>query len=499
MKVCSCQEMQVAEQQLIASGTPALDLMNQAARNIAEAIIRFYPQPGLCIAFTGKGNNGGDAIAVLNILQQCGWEADIAHPYPTEEWGELARLQLSRLSRPLWKKETHPSGREFPHILLLDGLLGLGAKGDLRPEIAACCRTINRMRQSSNAFHTWAIDLPTGIDGDTGEVSDDAVVADHTSVIGGVKQGLLADSATSYAGRLVSIPMDGLELPDSCSERILIDSYLLRRFPIHRPYELFKNQAGHVAVIAGSYSMPGAARLCSEAALRAGAGLVTLFVTEELYPILAPALPPEIMIKPVSGFDQCEPDHYQTLLIGPGLGTISEKNARIIHGFIREFQGTIVLDADGLNCAARENWTLGPNVLATPHPGEMKRLLHTDTSCLTREEIVREFTRRHEAALIYKGARSIVTASGAPVFYNSSGGPAMATAGQGDVLAGVCAGWCAQGLAPVQSALLSTYLCGCASEILLATGRQTEQTLCAGDTLRALPLTIRSISEATLP
>ncbi len=499
MKVCSCKDMQNAERRLIESGIPALELMNHAARNIAEAIIRFYPRPGLCIAFTGKGNNGGDAIAILNILQQCGWEADIIHPYPIDEWSELARHQLSLLPRPLWKKETRASVQEFPHILLLDGLLGLGTQGPLRPEIATCCRTINRMRLSSNAFHTWSIDLPTGIDGDTGEPDEDTVIADHTSVIGCVKQGLLDDKATGFVGRLVAIPMEGLELPRSSSEHILIDSQLLRRFPIHRPYELFKNQAGHVAVIAGSRGMLGAARLCSEAALRAGAGLLTLFVTEDIYPLLAPALPPEIMLKPVANYSQCDLEHYQCLLIGPGLGDISSQTARTLHGFIQDFPGTIVLDADGLNCAASEHWELGANILATPHPGEMRRLLHTDTSTMSRAETARRFTSQHTAALIYKGARSIVTAAGVPIFYNSSGGPAMATAGQGDVLAGVCAGWCAQGLGPVQSALLSTYLCGCASEILLTTGQHTEQSLCARDTLRALPLAIRSISEATLP
>ncbi len=499
MKVCSCREIREAENRLIESGCSAWTLMNQAAVRIAAAIARFYPEPGLCIAFAGKGNNGGDAIAVLGILQKIGWDVELVHPYPMDEWSELTARQFSLLSHPL-RKRLKGSGRSPSRILILDGLLGLGGKGSLRPEIAERCRSINHMRRSSGAVHTWAIDLPTGVDGDTGEADRDAVIADHTSVIGGVKQGLLEDCATKYVGRLVPIPLDNLDLSHVQGEDIVIEANLLRRLLAHRPYELFKNQAGHVGIIAGSCSMPGAARLCAEAALRAGAGLVTLFVPEELYSVLASALPAEVMIRKVSRFGECEVGGFQSLLVGPGLGYVDSEQARELKAVIDGFSGSIVLDADGLNCAAREGWRLGPNVLATPHPGEMRRLLHWEgKERVSRREMVESFVRQHDAALVYKGARSIVTAAGLPLFFNSSGGPAMATAGQGDVLAGVCAGWCAQGVGPVQAAILSVYLCGYASDILLASGRQTEQTLCASDTLGALRNAIRYISESTLP
>ena len=202
-------------------------------------------------------------------------------------------------------------------------------------------------------------------------------------------------------------------------------------------------------------------------------------------------MPPEIMVRPVDSYADVSLRTFSAFLIGPGIGSVSEEDAEAIR-LILETGTPAVLDADGLNLAAAMQWRLGEHILATPHHGEIRRLLPDADSCAIRADIADCFLEEHEAALIYKGARTIVTQRGKPLFYNITGGPGMATAGQGDVLAGVCGGFLAQGESLLVSAVLGTYLCGRASEIAISSGDSTQQTLTAGDTLRHLPAAILS-------
>ena len=335
-----------------------------------------------------------------------------------------------------------------------------------------------------------AVDIPTGIDPDTGMPQEHAVEADFTMCIGAVKQGLLDDDATLYAGRLVCIELPGLHVQALPATEIITSSRLTK-FLSARPYTDYKNKRGHLGVIAGSEGMLGAARLCCEAALRAGAGLVTLHVHRSVYPVAAACMPPEIMVKPVDSYADISIRSFSAFLLGPGIGSVSEEDAEAIR-IILETDTPALLDADGLNLAAAMQWKLGKHILATPHHGEIRRLLPEADDCSIRADIADFFLAEHEAALIYKGARSIVTQRGKPLFYNITGGPAMATAGQGDVLAGVCGGFIAQGESLLVSAVLGTYLCGRASELAISSGAATQQSLTAGDTLRHLPAALLS-------
>ena len=162
--------------------------------------MQFFPVPGLCIAYVGKGNNGGDALTVLNILKQHGWETGFRAAYPRAEWGELPVRQLAEISPPPQEYQEAPLPRTGKPMILLDGLLGIGAKGLLRKEISALCAEMNYLRDRCGAVRTVAIDLPTGVDPDTGMPQENAVEADFTMCIGAVKQGLLDDDATLHAG-----------------------------------------------------------------------------------------------------------------------------------------------------------------------------------------------------------------------------------------------------------------------------------------------------------
>lgn len=491
MYICSPAHMQELEAELISSGIPAETLMNDAARQIAEAIPACLPACRRCLAYIGKGNNGGDAIAVLRFLREKGWHVSIRSPFPVEEWSPLAKKQLSLL--PDAEIAESPIHSPLPPgTLILDGILGLGSRKGLNPPLTGLCDEINQLRIKSPRCKTWAIDLPTGVDADTGIPDEHAIIADITSPIGTVKRGLVADEATRYVGRLIPIPIQGLHPVER--EASICTARTLLPLIAPRDYELFKNKAGHVGIIAGSPGMTGAARLCAEAALRAGAGLVTLFVREDIYPIVAAATPAAIMVKPVGSFADIEHSTFSSLLIGPGLGTPNPGDSRAIVRILREFSNPIVLDADGLNLAAHHGWKLGANILATPHPGEIRRLLKDIQPGTSRIETARAFTQRHQATLILKGARSIITASGKQPCYNTSGGPAMATAGQGDVLAGICSGLCAQGIPLFEAACLGAYLCGKSSDILVFREKETEQTLTAHDTLAGLAQAFLSLA-----
>ena len=451
MKICSTENMRIAERELIVSGTPARTLMQQASAGIAEAIMQFFPVPGLCVAYLGKGNNAGDAITVLNILQRHGWDTGFRAAYPRSEWRELPLRQFAEISPPLLEYQEAPLPVTGRPMVLLDGLLGIGTSGLLNKEIAGLCAEMNYLRDRCGAVRTVAVDIPTGIDADTGMPQEHAVEADFTMCIGAVKQGLLDDDATLHVGRLVCIELPGLHVQALPATEIITSSRLTK-FLSARPYTDYKNKRGHLGVIAGSEGMLGAARLCCEAALRAGAGLVTLHVHRTAYPVAAACMPPEIMVKPVDSYADISIRPFSAFLLGPGIGSVSEEDAEAIR-IILETGTPVLLDADGLNLAAAMQWKLGKHILATPHHGEIRRLLPEADDCAIRADIADCFLAEHEAALIYKGARSIVTQRGKPLFYNITGGPAMATAGQGDVLAGVCGGFIAQGESLLVSAV----------------------------------------------
>ncbi len=490
--------MRNAERELINSGKTALSLMEDAAGRIAQAIIASYPQPGYCVAYLGKGNNAGDALAVLGLLQKEGWIIAARCAYNVDLWSELPKIQYNRISSSLTLLAEAPTPIGGKRLVLLDGLLGLGAQLPLSPEISALCNEMNDVRLLSGLARTWSVDIPTGLDADTGATDPHGtVIADYTCVIGTVKAGMILDTSTEHIGRIVPIHMPNLNVEGSPREFVL-ESRLFARLLRPRPYNMYKNQAGHVAVIAGSVGMLGAAKLCSEAALRAGAGLVTLYALRNIYPLLAGMVAPEIIVKMVDSYDECKLDDCDALLIGPGLGDVSRQASTSIGLLLRNFHGPIVLDADGLKLVASEKLYLRENVLVTPHPGEMGRFLPQAMQHKTRAEITSYFIEKHSAAVLYKGSRSIITQNGSPLYYNCTGGPSMATAGQGDVLAGVCAGLCAQGVTPLMAGCMGAYLCGLASETQIANGMQTERTLTAGDTLNAIPSAMIAMARAIM-
>ncbi|MEP6822108.1 MAG: NAD(P)H-hydrate dehydratase [Chthoniobacterales bacterium] len=482
--VVTSKQMRAAEEAAFAGGITAEALMDQAATGIAGVVEKFFPKnPGHCVVFSGKGNNAGDAFAAARLLQERGWTIELHLAFPEGKCGELARKKLRSLDQSI-------SESPHRHSVILDGLLGLGAKLPLRDPIASACREINRRRLEENAF-VFAIDIPTGLDGDSGAADADCVIADFNLTIGFAKRGLVVDQALDFVGRIERIPLPDLDPPEQ-SNAVLADGSALSGLLPRRKFGAYKNQFGRVGVVSGSRGFSGAAILSATGALRGGAGLVELFVLEEIYSIVAATAPPEVMVKPISSYSALLAEPIDVWAVGPGLG---QEHANEIRRLIQEAQQPMVVDADALNALARDPSILsqgkGPRLL-TPHPGEMKRLFPAEEK--SRAEQALEFTAKYPVTLLLKGSRTIVAERDHPLSYNTTGTPGMATGGMGDVLTGVCAALIAQKLSLFDAARLGAWLCGRAAEIAIFNGDSSEESLLPSDLLNHLGRAFRELS-----
>jgi len=480
--IVSAAAMRAAEEAAFAGGVEVEALMDLAGAGVAMAVQKFFPRPGRAIVFVGKGHNGGDALVAAARLRKAGWEIDLRLSFPEEDCAELTRKKLEGLretqcGRGLCAPTDFPIGarRPLPHLIVLDGLLGLGAKHLLREPVRTAAQEINRLRREENAF-VFAVDLPTGLDGDSGETDPvDCVAADCTITIGNAKHGLVVDSAINFVGRLEIVPLADLVISPSPANDLMACEHSLRGLLRRRKFNSYKNEFGRIGVVAGSQGFVGAALMTTEGALRAGAGLVELFVPKEIYSIVAAAAPAEAMVKPVRSYRDLLEEKIDVWALGPGLGTAEAKD---LLKLIERATAPMVVDADGLNMLCGDLEILkrcaGPRLL-TPHPGEMKRLF--DSGKMSRAGTAKNFTETFPVALLYKGARTIVAERERPLSYNSTGNPGMATGGMGDVLTGVCAGLIGQGLSLYDAARLGAWICGRAAEIAIFENDESEQSV----------------------
>jgi len=483
--VLSSAQMHAAEQTVFARGVSVETLMDQAGGGVARAVRQFFPKPGTCIAFAGKGHNGGDAAVAAAELQRIGWRIDIRLPFPEESCSELTQKKLKAL------REAAPKLGDTidraPHSIILDGLLGTGAKFLLREPIRSAAREINRLRREENAF-VFAVDLPTGLDADSGEKDpEDTVLADFTVTIGFAKHGLIVDSALNLVGRIEVVPLPGLNPEAGAPNELAATAHSLSPLLPRRKFSAYKNEFGRIGVVAGSKGFVGAALMTTEGALRAGAGLVEVFVADEVYEIVAGAAPKEAMVKPIRRYRDLLGEKIDIWALGPGLG---KSRAAEILNLIENAPQPMIVDADGLNILAEKIDILrgcrGPRLL-TPHPGEMKRL--TEVGKLARAGIARNFCDQFPVTLLLKVSRTIVCERGKPISYNTTGNPGMASGGMGDVLTGVCAGLAGRGLSIYDAARIGGWACGRAAEISIFSGscrNASEESVLASDVLANL-------------
>jgi len=490
LPIVSSAEMRRIEEATFAAGVTAEALMEKVGRRIAQAVCQYCPRPGASAVYYGKGHNGGDALAAARHLTMAGWGIELR---PQEQdSAKLAELTAKMLTALHSVKLISRAGKAGPGArpsVILDGLLGIGATGPLREDIRALTREINTRRAESNA-RVFAVDLPTGLDADSGEADPDCVIADVTVTAGYAKNGLVADGAPAFVGRLCVAPLEDFapHAPARFSGETATPESLRGVLP-RRSFDSYKTNYGRIGIIAGSPGFVGAAVLCASGALRGGGGLVTIYAPEEIQPQIAVIAPPEIMVRPVKSYEEVLDEKHDVLAVGPGLG---KARSGAILQLIEHAEGPMVLDADGLNIVAAQDTGLlarcaGPRLL-TPHPGEMARLF-PDSKNLARHETATRFTARFAAArspitLLLKGSRTIIHEQERPASYNTTGNPGMGTGGMGDVLTGVCAALIGQHLSPYDAARVGAWLCGRAAEIAVLA--RAEESLAALDVVDCL-------------
>lgn len=486
MKAVTVSEMRSIENAAIENGWPEERLMESAGERLAHAFSRFFPTPGTVVAYLGKGHNAGDALVALRFLRDnFHWKIAIRPAFPPEKWAPLTRVKSFELgavehfqSTPPWEILERP-------LILLDALLGIGAKGGLRDPLTALAEEMNGLREHAGA-KTSALDVPSGVDPDSGEIHAHPVIADITFMIGAPKRGLLPEQAANATGALSLVPVDPLS-PSAEGDFQLIDPRSVASCKIPRPFSFHKGSAGRVGILAGSKSYSGAAVLAATGALRGGAGLVTLHVPADAAGSVTAKVPPEIIVRACDDPRELLQPHYDSLVIGCGLHSDDGHFRNGVKDLIAGSMVPTVIDAEALNLLAEESGLslLTHHHLLTPHPGEFKRL-SPDLAGTPREEAARLFTDRSPATLLLKGCRTIVTRAGEPLWFNPTGAPGMATGGQGDLLAGVLGALLAIGNEPIAAAAAGAWLCGRAAERALLDPTISVQSLLPSDVLHHL-------------
>ncbi len=502
-RVVTAAEMAAIDRYTIdALGLPGRVLMENAGRAVFDILrARLQPLAGKRAAvFCGKGNNGGDGFVIARLLNEASVHCDTFFLGKKNELPEDARanfLLLEKLGYALQPlREEAPLPDLARYDFLIDALLGTGVRGSLQGLLAQLVQHINR-----SALPIIAVDLPTGMNADTGAVEGPCIRAQITVTFGARKQGLLFSPGREYVGELhvadIGFPAIAYEM--SAGQTYLLDSTNMSHWLPTRANDAFKNRVGQILVIAGSRGFGGAARLTATAALRAGAGLVVLAAPESLLTAIEAATA-EVIKLPLPEHDGAVASNVipaleerlawaNVVALGPGLGTSAAAKELVTH-VLRTFSGIVVLDADGINVLASEIETLRAStsrIILTPHPGELKRLLSNaptlfaDSPIATARRVAKELGH----VLVLKGAPTVIGLPAEEVLVNSTGNSGMATAGSGDVLTGLIAGLAGQGLAPAKAASLGVYLHGLAGD--LARDHLGMWSMLASDILNHMP------------
>ena len=477
-----------------------LEMMTRAGKGLAGLLAQWLRQldPSYpAVRFlAGPGNNGGDAFAAAAVLEAMGISAEVWLAVPADRLRGEARAAFDGLVarnvpvREITEERWEAAGQEAPDpAILVDALLGTGAKGEPRGTIRQAVEYLGRMAGRGLIV---SADIPTGMDAETGETAGCHVTADFTVTMECPKAGMAVPEAIEALGSLWCVPVGlpaeaGLAVPDARPDLQWISPGEVRPVFPRRARTSHKGTYGTAGLIGGSAAYPGAITLAAEGAIRSGAGLVRVLTSPEAAGgVLARA--PEAI---VSGDLSADMDFggMEAILAGPGLGRDPETR-RLVARLLREAVCPLVLDADAIAVLAGKPEAIRGSaspVILTPHPGELALLLGTNAAAIQRDRqaAAREAAERTGAIVVLKGAGTLVARAGQPARINLTGNPGMACGGSGDVLAGLLAGLLAQGADPFQAACAAVWLHGTAGDI--AALRQTQTAMKAGDIAACLP------------
>ncbi len=443
---------------------PGLLLMEQAAVAVCKEIFQDFPQPCNVLCIAGKGNNGGDALAVARILQIHGYTVQlgiVSEDLPTDSNANLQYF-LHTGQTVLLSEKTVETFFSQPAQIIIDGLLGTGIHRHPSGLYAEIIHHIN----SHTAFR-YAIDIPSGVFADSGQAVF-AVQAHKTITFNYPKLGHFLYPGRNYTGQLIIAPIAPQNFLSEHFSEYWVNCFSLP----DRAANTNKGSYGKVAILAGSKDMSGAAVLCTKGALAGGAGL-TYFLSCDCTCRLIQQLLPPVIAKAISEHEEflvCQNimallKGYHSIILGPGLGQNTASLAAVLA--IAASDLPKVLDADALNLLSTTKCPIyGKNTVLTPHPGEFSRMIGIPIEEILSSplEYARAYAQKYQVCLLLKGATTIVT-DGEFSYFITTGTPGMAKGGSGDVLSGVIGAFLAQGFPAVQSAYGAAYLCGRAAEL----------------------------------
>lgn len=494
-------------------GLPALALMENAGRRTAEetaTLVGGARGKAICV-FAGGGNNGGDAFAAARHLMNMGARVKLFFTGRAEHLGDAARAMHEAVRAMGVEVRPLESDRDWDRLRVslrfadgvVDGILGTGVQGELRKPVLRLIEEINTAGKP-----TFSIDMPSGVEADTGRVASLAVQANRTLALGLAKVGHFLGQGANYTGELL---VDDIGIPhallagNALRQSLITASAAAKLLPARRR-DVHKGDCGRILVVAGSVGMTGAAALASEAALRVGAGLVTLAVPERVYEVLAAKMQ-EVMVVPIpdegkgcfGGMDGLQKTlsraaEADAVLIGPGIGRAPE-TAEFVRLLAADVKAPLVMDADAIWAFAGQTGALRelPQVpILTPHIGEFAHLLGKPADEVRGNllQTARDAARECQAVFVVKSECTIVVYPDGDAFFTSCGNAGMATAGSGDVLAGTIAGLMRQmesGMTPI----VGVHLHGHAGDL---TYERKGNGLMARDILMKLPKALKELT-----
>ncbi len=509
MKVVTAEQMQELDRKAIETyRIPGIVLMENAGRGAAEVILATFPeiQKMKIAVIAGKGNNGGDGFVIARYLLNRGISVKVFLLTDSNVLRGDAETNFQMVRRMGGEVISLPSSKDYQKVkrdlekfdLLIDGIFGTGLDTEVRGYYREVIDHLNSLQKP-----IVAIDIPSGLNANTGKPLGTAIHAFLTVTFGLPKVGHLVSPGTDYVGELKVIDIG---IPRKLVEEEKIQTHLLeyeeirQRVSIPRRPDTHKGDYGHLLVIAGSVGKTGAAVMACQAALRMGAGLVTLAIPKSLNPIMEVKLT-EVMTEPLPetplqtlslrAFNPilrlCE--NKSAVVIGPGVGTFKETQTLILK-LIKTLNLPIILDADGLTALSTQPKTLpltNRSLILTPHPGEMARLTGSTGQKVQEDRIglSRHFAQSHHLYLILKGYRSLIATPKGEIFINPTGNPGLASGGTGDVLTGMIGGLICQGFDILPSLQVSVYLHGMAGDWVAR--ERGEKSLVATDLIEKIP------------
>lgn len=500
----SAAQSRAAEEAAVVRGVTLRDLMERAGRAVADHVLEAAPS-GRVAVVCGPGNNGGDGWVAARALLEAGRDVHVLTAVPMAELsgeaGDAAAAAEAAGVRWAAPADADAFAVELAGAeVVVDALLGIGSLGAPRGLVADAVAAIERL-----GAYVVSVDLPSGVDADTGAVPGEAVAADATVTFTALKPGLLLLPGATRAGDVlvtdVGVPPECLPADDVVE--VWTQGEYAEILPVAAP-DAHKNKRGRVLLVAGSRAYTGAAALAATGALRAGAGYVTLAVPESIAQTMQVKLTSVVVVglpqnaggtlasKTFDAVMGLAAEH-DAVVIGPGM-TLAHSTVLLVRKLVRELNTPVVLDADGLNAfvdALELLLARRGSILLTPHPGELGRLLGVAAGLIQGDRVsaARRLAGPARACAL-KGARTVVTGAGRTVV-SMAGNPGMATAGAGDVLAGMAGTFLAQGLPPFEAGALAVHLHATAGD--RAAEALTRTCMTAEDIPAFLPAAVKAL------